>query len=514
MTGNATQVIKGAFALSVGQTDMPAPKGWEWYALKDVARLESGHTPSRNVATYWGGNVPWIGIPDARKHHGATIYDTQTKTTQLGLENSSARLLPARTVCLSRTASVGYATVMGRSMATSQDFVNWVCDERFLDPYFLQKIFIAEGPNLHRFGKGSTHTTIYFSEVKRFYVCLPPLEEQRRIVERLDGLSQTTDRISSTLEDMQHLLERFRQSVLASAFRGDLTSEWREQNPDVEPASELLKRIRVERKRLWIEDYARKLADRARASAQKKNKAFTDEDWQSYYDKKLKAGESKYEEPEPVDAEAEGLPELPPTWEWVRLDVLGAVGTGATPKRGEAKFWYNGNIPWVTSTVVNEPVVTEPNDHVTDYALANTNLTLYPPGTILIAMYGEGKTRGKATILGIEACTNQALAAISLYKDEYVFRRFVLNALKDNYATMRRAASGGVQPNLSTSLVKEIRIPLAPLEEQEVLVASLASYFERMGVVQSSYLSAKSDLERLHKSVLASAFAHDGAEVP
>jgi type I restriction enzyme S subunit len=163
----------------------PAPRGWKWSALSDLARLESGHTPSRNHPEYWGGDVPWISISDARAHDGDRIDDTEEKTNELGLANSSARLLPSNTVCLSRTASVGYVVVMGRPMATSQDFVNWICSEE-LDYNFLKYLFIAEDEGLLRFASGSVHQTIYFPEVKAFHICHPPLAEQQRIVGVLD----------------------------------------------------------------------------------------------------------------------------------------------------------------------------------------------------------------------------------------------------------------------------------------------------------------------------------------
>jgi type I restriction enzyme S subunit len=175
----------GEMALAVGMPKVAAPPGWKWVALTDVARLESGHTPSRKHREYWGGEVPWLSIRDAKAHHAGTIHDTIEHTNELGIANSSARILPAGTVCLSRTASVGYVVIMGRSMATSQDFVNWVCSKQ-LEPRFLQYLLIFEGPSLTRFSSGAVHQTIYFPEVKAFHVCLPPLEEQRRIVAVLD----------------------------------------------------------------------------------------------------------------------------------------------------------------------------------------------------------------------------------------------------------------------------------------------------------------------------------------
>jgi hypothetical protein len=114
----STSIRRGVAAISVGDPGTPAPAGWAWVPLSRVARMESGHTPSRNHAAYWDGGIPWIGIKDARDGHGQEIQTTAQTVSELGLANSSARLLPAKTVCLSRTASVGYVTIMGKPMST------------------------------------------------------------------------------------------------------------------------------------------------------------------------------------------------------------------------------------------------------------------------------------------------------------------------------------------------------------------------------------------------------------
>src|SRR5665213_845922 len=110
-------VLPGRCIISVGNPKSVLPSGWTWALLSDLADLGTGHTPSRKHAKYWGGNIPWIGVRDAGRHHGGTINETMQHVTQLGLANSSARLLPKETVCLSRTASVGYVVVMGKPMA-------------------------------------------------------------------------------------------------------------------------------------------------------------------------------------------------------------------------------------------------------------------------------------------------------------------------------------------------------------------------------------------------------------
>lgn len=201
-------VIPGRFALSVGRPDLPEPRDWKWSPLSDVAQLESGHTPSRGEPSYWNGGVPWIGIKDAVDHHGRTIKETYQKVSHLGLENSSARLLPERTVCLSRTASVGYVVVMGRPMATSQDFVNWVCGPA-LEPNYLKYVLMAERDSLLRFASGTTHQTIYYPEAKAFHVLLPPVYEQRRILAvlgTLDDKIELNRRTNETLEAMARAL--------------------------------------------------------------------------------------------------------------------------------------------------------------------------------------------------------------------------------------------------------------------------------------------------------------------
>ncbi len=197
--------IDGDYALAVGHGSRTPPTGWQWRLLTKLARLETGHTPSRKHPEYWDGDIPWVGIRDATSNHGRTILDTEQHVTQAGLNNSSARLLPAHTVCLSRTASVGYVIVMGRPMATSQDFVNWVCDPDALDYRYLKYVLLGEKRAYSRFSHGTTHQTIYFPEVKAFHVCAPDIDGQRAIagvLGSLDDMIEQNRRTARTLEQL------------------------------------------------------------------------------------------------------------------------------------------------------------------------------------------------------------------------------------------------------------------------------------------------------------------------
>jgi type I restriction enzyme, S subunit len=218
-----TRYIEGKRSLCVGMSKSRARDGWAWQALDGLGRMESGHTPSRRHPEYWGGDVPWIGIRDAKAAHGREIVETLESTNALGLENSSARLLPAQTVCLSRTASVGYVTVMGRPMATSQDFVNWVCSDK-LYPKFLMYLFLAQGDEIFKFSSGAVHQTIYFPEAKAFYICVPSIAEQRQIVDALEALREQTEKLETLYERKLRDLAEAKQSILQKAFSGELSS--------------------------------------------------------------------------------------------------------------------------------------------------------------------------------------------------------------------------------------------------------------------------------------------------
>ncbi|WP_229482307.1 restriction endonuclease subunit S, partial [Mycolicibacterium mageritense] len=145
-------------------------------------------------------------------------------------------------VCVSRTASVGYVVKMGKPMATSQDFVNWVCGPA-VNPDWLKWLFVAEEAALYRFGKGSTHTTIYFPEWLSLHVALPSLEEQSEIVRRVEKLFAFADRLEERLSLAQAAVQKLTPALLAKAFRGELVP----QDPNDEPASELLKRLQESR---------------------------------------------------------------------------------------------------------------------------------------------------------------------------------------------------------------------------------------------------------------------------
>lgn len=170
--------------ISVPPIPRAHPTGWRWRKLVDLAQLESGHTPSRLRPDWWGGSISWLSLTEIREFDGSWVSETRLRTNEEGIANSAARVLPRGTVCLSRTASVGFVAIMGAPMATSQDFANWVCGEE-LDPDFLMYALIASRRALREMATGATHKTIYMPALEAFQICAPDITKQRRIGARL-----------------------------------------------------------------------------------------------------------------------------------------------------------------------------------------------------------------------------------------------------------------------------------------------------------------------------------------
>ncbi|GGQ34747.1 hypothetical protein GCM10010233_60530 [Streptomyces pseudogriseolus] len=161
------------------------------------------------------------------------------------------------------------------------------------------------------------------------------------------------------------------------------------------------------------------------------------------------------------------------SWPVTRIKDIAEVGSGSTPLRSRQEYYKDGDIPWVTSGLVNEPYVDRASQYITQKALDETSLRLLPPGTLLMAMYGEGKTRGKCAELRIWATTNQACASISLKKEFEGRKAWVKAVLQAKYEENRKLSAGGVQKNLNLGVIKNIKIPLPPMEEQDRILREL-----------------------------------------
>lgn len=191
------------------------------------------------------------------------------------------------------------------------------------------------------------------------------------------------------------------------------------------------------------------------------------------------------------------FPEFRDAPEWVSgsLGSIFETTSGGTPSRSEARYW-NGSIPWITTSLVNFGVITEAEEFISKDGLNNSSAKLLPKETVLIAMYGQGKTRGQVALLGVEAATNQACAAI--LPKEGINPYFVFLNLTGRYEEFRKLSNSGGQENLSQGLIREIPFAYPLDKEEQKLIADCFTAFDNL------FTTAREELETLknHKNGL------------
>lgn len=309
----------------------------------------------------------------------------------------------------------------------------------------------------------------------------------KRIVSKIDELFSRIDEGERALERVSMLVERYRQSVLKAAVTGELTRAWREKNKDkLESGEALLARILTARREAWEKAELEKMKAKGVTPAIEK--------WKQ-----------KYEEPSPPDTA--GLPELPAGWVWATVGQLCFVDTGATPKRGAARYFEGGTIPWITSSAVNSPRIMDPAELITPAAIEETNAKVFPAGSFIVAMYGEGKTRGKIAELGIDAATNQACAALVCGHLDSSVRSLIRSFFEKNYEVLRTQAAGGVQPNLNLSILKQTVLALPPIREIEEINERVAKMQSPVAAVAEEFESWSRRSAGLRQAILRSAFS-------
>lgn len=193
------------------------------------------------------------------------------------------------------------------------------------------------------------------------------------------------------------------------------------------------------------------------------------------------------------------------TWQQKNIGLLADVATGKTPKRTISKYWNNGTIPWLTSAATGSAFTYQAEQFVTEIAVTECTLKVFPIGTLLLAMYGEGKTRGQVTEIKLSATCNQACAAI-MVDESKISREFLKLRLLENYEETRKAAVGGAQPNLNLNKVREIPVQLPTTEEQTEIVRRVEELFAFADKVEAQVNAAQLRVNNLTQSILAKAF--------
>ena len=201
------------------------------------------------------------------------------------------------------------------------------------------------------------------------------------------------------------------------------------------------------------------------------------------------------------DSGIDWIGNIPEHWGTPAISYLASVTSGSTPDRNNPLYWTNGTINWVKTGELQNAIISASQEKVTEYALNNTPVKLYPINTILIAMYGQGKTRGMTALLGVPCTTNQACAALSIY-NESVYVLYLWKCLIGAYDALREMAVGTGQPNLNAELIAKFIIPFPPYNEQIEIVDYLDNRIPEIDSLIAVKQAKIEELKEYKKSII------------
>ena len=306
-------------------------------------------------------------------------------------------------------------------------------------PYMIsKKISLATGDII-------VHISV--DKVGSFLAPIPPLEEQNKIVNRLKMLESLISKYSEKENELyvlnSNIKEQLKKSILQYAIEGKLVP----QDLNDEPATVLLERMHKEKEKLIAYKKIKK----------DKNESMIYRRDNSYYEKcgsKILC----------IDEEIPFY--IPDNWEWARLGNIGEWKAGATPSKSNMEYYKNGSIPWLLTGDLNDGIIQEIPNKITEKALNETSVKLNPSGSVLIAMYGA--TIGKLGILSFPATTNQACCACNVFQPFYnLYLFYFLMANKIHFV---KQGEGGAQPNISREKIVKTLIPVPPINEQKRII--------------------------------------------
>jgi type I restriction enzyme S subunit len=457
------------------------PMTWEWAKLPEIGELNRGkskHRPRNDPALY-GGHYPFIQTGDVRSASGVITKFIQTYS-ELGLKQS--RLWPKGTLCITIAANIAETAILGFDSCFPDSVVGFLPDETSCDVRFVEYFLRTAKHDISQFAPATAQKNINLEILRTVAIPLPPLNEQRRIVEKIEALTARSRKAREALEAIPELLDQFRQSVLATAFRGDLTADWREQNPDVEPAEALLERIAKARKEKYLE-----LCKSAKEKGERKpRKVF--QDVIPIIDNRLQV-------------------DLPATWTISNIDFLAHVTKLAGFEYTKyIKLQDSGEIPVVRAQNVQMGRFVESDIKYISKEISDSLERSQLHGReVLMVFIGAGT--GNVCLAPQEGRWHLAPNVAKIDPDK-INPKFLLYYLQSplgrkNTQIWEKATA---QQSLSMGTIRKIAVYLPPLEEQTEIVNRLENLIKAIDQKGNEYLTLFSNLDQLDQSILAKAF--------
>ena len=461
----ATGPVEGPWAL---------PEGWRWERLSSLlSEFVAGKRPKGGVAGIIEGSLSIGG--EHLRWDGSVSSDNPRY-----IPHAFANTIPAAKIAANDILVVKDGATTGKTAYARPGLEDMFVNEHVfivrVDPTVAEAryvfLWLWSQPGFGQIMKdfrGAAQGGIGRTMPDVVSVPLPPLEDQRHIVARVEELFTEIDDGEAALARARENLATWRKALLKAAVTGELTADWRAANPAADTGADLFARIVDERRLRGV----------AQRIEQDEKDCMT------------------------VDV-TNGRSSLPEGWTWARIGDLFDVFVGATPSRTDNSLW-NGDVPWVSSGEVGFCRISDTREKINRAALRGSAGRLHPPGTVMLGMIGEGRTRGQAAILDIEAAHNQNCASIRV-SETSIPPEYIYLVLAEQYERTRRSSSGGNQPALNKERVKAICIPLPGATECRTIAAIYDEASEAIDALEAERVLIGDSVATLRQSVLAAAF--------
>ena len=434
------------------------PQGWEWCRMGSIGEWGAGATPAKGNLDYYNGNILWLRTGELNND---VVYDTEIKITEKALRECSLRLCkPGDVLIAMYGATIGKVAIAGKEMTTNQACC--ACTPIGVFNWFLFYFLMGSQLDFIKKGEGGAQPNISREKLIKHLMPVPPIEEQQRIVLTIREVLPYVDKYAHSQDALNHLNQSIRpllrKSILQEAIQGKLVS----QDPNDEPASILLQRIREEKLRLVREGKLKK-KDVVGSIIYKG-------DDNKYYEN-VNGHIKCIEEEIPFD--------IPESWKWVRLSNISIVARGGSPRPIKDYITESSNgINWIKigDTEKGGKYINRCAEKIKPEGVSKSRLV--KPGDFLLT---NSMSFGRPYITNVEGCIHDGWLVISQYVNVYdTDFLFYLLSSPFAYGQFSGKTAGAVVQNLNKDKVAESIFPLPPLQEQKRIIAKMIKLMNRL----------------------------------
>jgi len=465
-------VIKKCDSMSVSRS---LPEGWIYTKIGQLYDAVGGGTPSTKIEKYWKGDIPWISSADI---YGLKDIRPRKKITKQAIEDSATNLVKKGSIIVVTRVGLGKVALADIPLCFSQDCHALIGDDSIINTKYAL-YYLSQAVQIFKHeSRGTTISGVTTKQLTGLDIPLPPINEQKRIVTKIDELFKESKITCEMLDKVPNILNRFRQSVLKAAYEGRLTREWRDRNPEVEASINLLKKI-VENRR----------------------KKFDEENTKTK--KKIQKPRKDYE------ISILGKHAAISTWTDVKLEnlVYIAARIGWRGLKAE-EYTETGPLFLSVYNLNNREFVDLTNvNHISMERYKESPEIQLEENDILLAKDGAGIGKiGIVKNLKEQATVNSSLLVIrsgEAFIPKYLF--YFLSG-PQMQSIVKTKITGSATPHLFQRDIKEFILSMPPLEEQREIVRQIESYFELSDQIAKSVEEAKKRADKIDQATLVKAF--------